>query len=485
MPTTTALDAPAKAPPAPESAHADDAARTIGGYLKCMRSRIKRTGRGEQNAEMLLVSRTDGVLSIEDYGGWAERNASMAAMVRELDASGALGDFAPALVQTGDRCVARRGADGAVELHLWQRQPVPDELRARLPLRRVLSMCATPRYADVPVPDWCFDAWPAAGVAAGGFDDACAALAAAGAAAPADLRLGWHGTAHHHPSRLRLLELAAAHPDRLACFDVVGAEAAGGGAAEAAHRTLLEQVASYAYLLDVQGKGYSSRLKLLLHAGRPLFIARRPWEEYYMAALVPWTHYVPVAENLGDLVERVAWADAHPAEAAAIAAAAQQFAREHLTRAAAMRALAHALVSGTRPPVGGGGGGAVAAAAEAEAEAKAPSLTDIRFYCPAPGPPRAFPQAAFQGDAADEQAGNIAMDLSDWSPLAEPSSPDLGGEAPPELLLSPQQMPVFPPPRRIGGEVTPPVVNAEPRHLERQYSRSPLHHDADAVMCEA
>ena len=355
--------------PAPESAHADDAARTIGGYLKCMRSRIKRSGRGEQNAEMLLVSRTDGVLSIEDYGGWAERNASMAAMVRELDASGALGDFAPALVQTGDRCVARRGADGAVELHLWQRQPVPDELRARLPLRRVLSMCATPRYADVPVPDWCFDAWPAAGVAAGGFDDACAALAAAGAAPPADLRLGWHGTAHHHPSRLRLLELAAAHPDRLACYDVVGAEAAGGGAAEAAHRTLLEQVASYAYLLDVQGKGYSSRLKLLLHAGRPLFIARRPWEEYYMAGLVPWTHYVPVAENLGDLVERVAWADSHPAEAAAIAAAAQQFAREHLTRAAAMRALAHALVSGTRPPVGGGGGEAVAAAAEAEAEA--------------------------------------------------------------------------------------------------------------------
>ena len=67
--------------PAPESAHADDAARTIGGYLKCMRSRIARSGRGEQNAEMLLISRTDGVLSIEDYGGWAERNASMAAMV--------------------------------------------------------------------------------------------------------------------------------------------------------------------------------------------------------------------------------------------------------------------------------------------------------------------------------------------------------------------------------------------------------------------
>ena len=45
-------------------------------------------------------------------------------------------------------------------------------------------------------------------------------------------------------------------------------------------------------------------------------------------------------------------------------------------------------------------------------------------------------------------------------------------------VLSPQQMPVL---RRRIREVTPPVVNAEPRHLERQY-RLPLHHDADAVM---
>ena len=41
-------------------------------------------------------------------------------MLRELDASGALPDFAPILIQTGDRCVARRAADGSIELHLWQ-----------------------------------------------------------------------------------------------------------------------------------------------------------------------------------------------------------------------------------------------------------------------------------------------------------------------------------------------------------------------------
>ena len=38
-------------------------------------------------------------------------------------------------------------------------------------------------------------------------------------------------------------------------------------------KTLAEQVARFRYLIDIQGKGYSSRLKLLLHSGRPIFIA--------------------------------------------------------------------------------------------------------------------------------------------------------------------------------------------------------------------
>ena len=161
-----------------------DAAATIAGYLKCMSTKLKVSGKGEQNCEMLMVSRTGGALSVEDYGGWALRNESITRMVRELDASGALPDFAPALIQTGDRCVARRTASGAPELHLWQSQPVPEELRRRIPLDRVLSMCATPKYADAAVPDWCFDAWPEAGVPVGEYDAACGRLAAAGAAPP-------------------------------------------------------------------------------------------------------------------------------------------------------------------------------------------------------------------------------------------------------------------------------------------------------------
>ena len=46
----------------------------------------------------------------------------------------------------------------------------------------------------------------------------------------------------------------------------------------------------------------------------------------------PWVHYVPVGRALEDVVERVQWANAHPAGAADIGAAGAAFARQHLTK---------------------------------------------------------------------------------------------------------------------------------------------------------
>mmetsp|Transcript_22586 Transcript_22586/g.68881 ORF Transcript_22586/g.68881 Transcript_22586/m.68881 type:complete len:374 (-) Transcript_22586:295-1416(-) len=327
------------------SAGATRAASTIAGYVKCMRAR-RATPLPAQPCEMLLVSRLDGQLTIEDFGGWAGRNPSMARMLRQLDEAAMLDDFAPLLVQTGDRCVAKLTEGRAVELHLWQLQPVPQELQQRIPLHRVLSMCGTPRYADVPIPDWCFDAWPEAGVSQGAFDDVCAELASAGASPPTDGKvLSWCGTAHHHPSRLKLLELAAQFPSRMAVNDVVDRSLDVHGTCAAKYRSLGEQVRRCAYLLDIQGMGYSSRLKLLLHSGRPIFIVARPWQEYYSRSLEPYRHFIPVKEDLSDLINRLDWADAHPQEVADIGKTGQAFARDHLNHAAALIALANVISS--------------------------------------------------------------------------------------------------------------------------------------------
>ena len=112
--------------------------------------------------------------------------------------------------------------------------------------------------------------------------------------------------------------------------------------------SLLEQVRTFAALVDIQGKGYSARLKLLLHSGRPVLLCARPWVEFFHPLLKPWVHYVPVRADLADLVAAAEWVAANPAEAAAIGARAQALAREHLTYSAALAEIRRTLMGMVR-----------------------------------------------------------------------------------------------------------------------------------------
>ena len=324
MPTTTALDAPAKAPPAPESAHADDAARTIGGYLKCMRSRIKRSGRGEQNAEMLLVSRTDGVLSIEDYGGWAERNASMAAMAcarasrriatsrrrlsRRATASRGAAPTARSSCTCGSgsrcrtscargcRCRARCARRRATRLgaRLVLRRVAGGRRRGGRLRRRVPRSRRAPRRRPI-APRLARDGAPPVAAAARAHRRAPIASRATTSSAPRRRAAARRRRRTARCSRGRVVRLFARRAEGV----LVAAQAA-------------------------------------LHAGR-LFRARRPWRST-MAALVRGPT-VPVAEA-GRPGRAGGVGRSHPAEAA-IAAAAQQFARiTHARRGGARRARA-------------------------------------------------------------------------------------------------------------------------------------------------
>ncbi len=73
----------------------------------------------------------------------------------------------------------------------------------------------------------------------------------------------------------------------------------------------------------------STALFQLLLSGAPVLRAAaadagRLWLD---SRLVAWTHYVPVAADLSDLAERVAWLGAHEAQAREIGAAGRAFAR--------------------------------------------------------------------------------------------------------------------------------------------------------------
>jgi hypothetical protein len=86
----------------------------------------------------------------------------------------------------------------------------------------------------------------------------------------------------------------------------------------------------YKYLIDLQGNGWSGRLKYLLHSGRLLFIQNRKWKSYYHFKLKPYVHFIPVKEDFSDMYEQLEWAENNPHKVIEIIQHATEFALTEL-----------------------------------------------------------------------------------------------------------------------------------------------------------
>jgi len=93
-----------------------------------------------------------------------------------------------------------------------------------------------------------------------------------------------------------------------------------------------ELVKKYSMLIDVEGCGYSGRVKHLLWSHRPLLLVDRPYKEYFFEHLKEWVHYIPVKRDLSDLVEKTKWCMENYDKALLIAENAFHFSQVHLTR---------------------------------------------------------------------------------------------------------------------------------------------------------
>jgi len=91
-------------------------------------------------------------------------------------------------------------------------------------------------------------------------------------------------------------------------------------------------VKKYSILIDIEGNGYSGRLKHLLWSHRPVLIVDRPHKEYFFEFLQEWTHYIPVKRDLSDLVEKAKWCIENYDKAKQIAENAYEFSKKYLTR---------------------------------------------------------------------------------------------------------------------------------------------------------
>jgi hypothetical protein len=172
------------------------------------------------------------------------------------------------------------------------------------------------------------------------FDQVATSIASASVAEPIYPSLFWAGAASH-PSRKYLLTLRndSAHydfreivwdrkdPDRLSSSGYV---------------SLIDHV-QFKYLLDVEGNGYSGRVKLLMFTRRPIFLQDRPYKEYFYSDLKPYVHYIPVKRDFSDLQDQLTWAEVNPEQCQLIANQALDYARLNFSTAKAVQCLANCL----------------------------------------------------------------------------------------------------------------------------------------------
>ena len=98
--------------------------------------------------------------------------------------------------------------------------------------------------------------------------------------------------------------------------------------------SLPDLVEKYSVLIDIEGRGYSGRLKYLLWSHRPIIIIDRPHKEFFFKDLIEWEHYIPVKRDLTDLLDNVKWCINNHDKAKIIAENAYIFSKKNLTREA-------------------------------------------------------------------------------------------------------------------------------------------------------
>ena len=92
----------------------------------------------------------------------------------------------------------------------------------------------------------------------------------------------------------------------------------------------MAEMARHRHVLDIDGNSNSWNFMMKLRLGSCVLRVDSAWKQWFSDRLVAWIHYVPVAADLSDLIEKTQWCLAHPQDCEAIARQGARFAREML-----------------------------------------------------------------------------------------------------------------------------------------------------------
>jgi Glycosyl transferase family 90 len=96
------------------------------------------------------------------------------------------------------------------------------------------------------------------------------------------------------------------------------------------------QQSCFKYIINVSGHVRAHRLSAEFSYGSVILIVGGRYKLWFEKSIKEWVHYVPVKEDLSDLIQQIDWCEANDTECRKIALAARQFYEKYLSREAVL-----------------------------------------------------------------------------------------------------------------------------------------------------
>ncbi|TDG37149.1 hypothetical protein EZJ43_03255 [Pedobacter changchengzhani] len=150
-------------------------------------------------------------------------------------------------------------------------------------------------------PDFIFDHWQQAGIE--DYNLTVQKIIDASSRPFIHNKMLWIGNVKTNATRKKITEYTKQFPDLIEAYDTCVDQHVSGS--KKVPYISLSDHTKYKYLIDIEGRGYSGRIKLLLHTKRLLFIQERRWKSYYHFELEPYRHFIPVKNDMSDLISQI------------------------------------------------------------------------------------------------------------------------------------------------------------------------------------
>jgi hypothetical protein len=191
---------------------------------------------------------------------------------------------------------------------------------------RVFCISDLRERADMCVPCFSFMHWKEAGIQ--DYEETLVSIKERNQVPVEVDKMFWIGNLQTHPNRRVLHDtIAASRRDLMDCMSMEWT-----GEGRGTRYVSLPEHCKWSILFDIEGCGFSARMKFLAHMARPLIIQERPYWDFATAGLKAGVHYVSVKRDLSDLVEKVQDVKNNTAKYAGMVEACNAYAREHMTR---------------------------------------------------------------------------------------------------------------------------------------------------------